>query len=238
MEAALMQLGLSLLAVHEFTGNGIMTINRLRMLTKDSIDHLIKQIHRDNQGTGLTFASQQHIHAIHFRANRMHIIGAPYDVDDINEPLAEMWSESKKAEQEAARTVTDLVKIPEAFKKESKWRIWIESVVTYLHSKIGQASITLAYKVREHDLAPPNQVYNTVHEQLVNMAILYDPEYNTNNGIIYDLLQSLTLNGPAWSWISGYQQNRDGRGAWKALVAYYKGDAMQMRSKQECYDAI
>ena len=235
-----MRLGLSLLAAREFTGNGIMTINRLRTLTEDSLDRLIKQIHRDNQGAGLfiPFASQQHIHAIRFWANRMHIIGAPYDVDDIDEPLAEMWSESKKAEQEAARTVTDLVKIPEAFKKESKWRVWKESVVTYLHSKIGQASIPLAYIVRERDLAPPNQVYNTVHEQLVNMAILYGPEYNTNNGVVYDLLQSLTLNGPAWSWISGYQQNRDGRGAWKALIAYYEGDAMQTRSKQECYDAI
>ncbi|MFO0446496.1 MAG: hypothetical protein ACK524_11600 [Planctomyces sp.] len=100
MEAALMRLGLSLLAAREFTGNGIMTINRLRTLTEDSLDRLIKQIHRDNQGAGLfiPFASQQHIHAIRFWANRMHIIGAPYDVDDIDEPLAEMWSGSKKAE--------------------------------------------------------------------------------------------------------------------------------------------
>jgi len=48
----------------------------------------------------------------------------------------------------------------------------------------------------------------------------------------------LTLNGPAWSWVSAYQRSRDGRAAWKALITYYEGDAMKMRSKQQCYDAI
>jgi hypothetical protein len=61
---------------------------------------------------------------------------------------------------------------------------------------------------------------------------------NTNNGMVYDLLQSLTLNGPAWSWVNAYQRNRDGRGAWKSLVTYYEGGAMQTHSKQECYEAI
>jgi hypothetical protein len=168
----------------------------------------------------------------------MHIIHAPYNVNDINEPLAEMCFESMKVEQEATQAPEDLIKIPEAFKKDSKWHVWKESVVIYLHSKIGQASIPLAYIVRECDLALPNAVYSTVHEQWANMVILYGPEYNTNNGVAYDLLQSLTLNGPVRSWMSGYKQNRDGRGAWKALITYYKGVAMQTHSKQECFNAI
>jgi hypothetical protein len=79
--------------------------------------------------------------------------------------------------------------------------------------------------------------YSTVHDQLVNQAILRGAEYNANNGAVYDLLQSLTLNGPAWSWINSFQCNRDGRGAWQSL-SYYEGDAMQTCSKQECYEAI
>jgi hypothetical protein len=35
-----------------------------------------------------------------------------------------------------------------------------------------------------------------------------------------------------------FQCTRDSRGAWKALLAYYEGDAMQIRTKQECYQAI
>ena len=240
MEAALMRLGFSLLAAREFTGNGISNLNRLRTLTEEALDRLIKQIHRDNQGAGLfiPFASQQHVHAIRFWANRMHIIGSPFSIEDVNEPLAEMWGESMKIEREASQAPADLIKVPEPFKKETKWRTWKESVLTYLNSKQGQALIPLSYIIREKDIPERNVIYQTVHDQLVNKAILYGPEYNRNNGIVYDLLQSLTLNGPAWSWISGFQGNRDGRGAWKSLVAYYEGDAMQTRSKQECYDAI
>jgi len=240
MEAALMRLGLSQLAAREFTGNGMNTLHRLRTLSEDALGRLIKQIHRDNQGAGLfiPFASQEHIHAIRFWANCMHIISSPYNIEAIDEPLAELWSESMKAEKEAADIQGDIIKAPEPFKKDTKWRTWKESVITYLHSKQGQASIPLAYIVREHDLPGPQIIYPMVHDQLVNKAILYGPEYNLNNGIVYDLLQSLTLNGPAWSWISGFQSNRYGRGAWKSLIAYYEGNAMQTRSKQECYDAI
>jgi hypothetical protein len=38
MFAALMRLGLSEVAVGEFTGNGITNMNRLRMLTEESLD--------------------------------------------------------------------------------------------------------------------------------------------------------------------------------------------------------
>jgi hypothetical protein len=82
------------------------------------------------------------------------------------------------------------------------------------------------------------QVYAITHEELVTCAIFFGPEFNINNGTVYDFLQSLTLNGPAWSWINSYQRARNGRAAWKALVAYYKGDAMRTRSKQDCYQMI
>jgi hypothetical protein len=70
MIAALMRLGLSQLAGLEFTDNGITMMNHLRMQTEESLDRLIKQIHRDNQGAGLfiPFASQQYQHAICFWA--------------------------------------------------------------------------------------------------------------------------------------------------------------------------
>jgi hypothetical protein len=61
MEAALMRLGFSQVAVCEFNGNGITNLNRLRTLSEDSLDRLIKQIHQDFQGEGLfiPFAPQQ-----------------------------------------------------------------------------------------------------------------------------------------------------------------------------------
>jgi hypothetical protein len=241
MRAALVRLGLTAIAAAEFTDNSITNMNRLCAMTEDDLERFIKQLTHDNHGgAGLVipFTSQQLIHAIRFWANRMYILGVPYDIALVNEPLAEAWNESRKAEAEAAEAPDDLVKKPEPFKKDTKWRPWKESVITYLHSKTGQAAIPLAYIVREFDQGIPGAIYSTVHEQLVNQAIHHGPEYNTNNGIVYDLLQLLTLNGPAWSWISGFQHSRNGRGAWKALIEFYEGDAMQMRSKQQCYDSI
>jgi hypothetical protein len=96
----------------------------------------------------------------------------------------------------------------------------------------------LSYIIRENDVPQVHLTYVTVHEQLVNCAILHGSEYNTNNGMVYDLLQSLTLNGPAWTWINAFQSARDGRSAWKSLMNFYEGDSAKMRNKQECYDAI
>lgn len=206
MRAALMHLELSHLPATEITN---INMNRLRLLIEALLEELIKQIHRDNQGAGhiIPFALQQYLHAIRFWANRMNIIGLPYDVNDINKPRAEMWVESMKMKKEAANTPGNMVKMPEAFKKDTKWKQWKESVLTCLHSKSGQANIPLAFIVRENDLPAPGTIYATVHDQLVESAILHGTEYNTNNGMVYDLLQSLTLNGPAWSWVNACQRN-------------------------------
>jgi hypothetical protein len=174
---------------------------RLRLLNEDGLDRLIKQIHRDNQGAGLfiPFFSQESVHAIHFWVNRMYILGLPYKLDQVTEEYATLWNQARKSEKEATRTTSalDLVKQPDPFKKETKWRQWKESMTTYLHSKIGHAGLPLAYIIREQDVPNYNKVFSMVHDQLVECAILTGPEYNINNGLVYDLLQSLTLNGPA-----------------------------------------
>jgi hypothetical protein len=46
----------------------------------------------------------------------------------------------------------------------------------------GQASLPLAYIVREYNLPLPNVQYAMTHVQLVACAILQGPEYNVNNG--------------------------------------------------------
>jgi hypothetical protein len=144
----------------------------------------------------------------------------------------------EKEEKDIAKTTADLIKAPEAFKKETKWRPWKESVLTYLNAQPGQAHIPLAYIIRERDHPLPDVNYTTMHEELVQGTVLRGTEFNANNGKVYDFLQSLTLNGPAWPWINSFQRTRNGRGAWKALLGYYEGDAMQTRTKQECYQAI
>mmetsp|Transcript_24287 Transcript_24287/g.34812 ORF Transcript_24287/g.34812 Transcript_24287/m.34812 type:complete len:264 (-) Transcript_24287:4728-5519(-) len=207
------------------------------MLATEDLNRLIKQIHRDNQGAGLLipFMSQQYIHALHFWINRQYILGRHYPLETFGVVQAMYWSERMKAETVAA---TDIIKAPEHFKKDTKWKSWMESVTTYLHSKTGQAGVPLAAILRDHDLPISGTMYATAHDELVDASILVGPEFAINNGVIYYLLHSLTLNGPAWSWVQGFQRTRNGRATWKALLGYYEGDSMQTRSKQEAYNSI
>jgi hypothetical protein len=146
---ALMRLGLFELAANELLDNGTTNLNKLRCLTADALDMLIKQIHHDNQGQGLfiPFFSQQYVRAIRFWTGSMHILGMPYQIDVVTEELAKAWNEKIKIKLEASKVPSELVKIPEAFKKDFMWHTWKESVVTYLHSKISQASLPPAYLI-------------------------------------------------------------------------------------------
>jgi len=178
------------------------------MLPKDGLERLIKQMHGGVQGGAgifLPFFTQELIHSIHFWCNRMHIIRVPYGVEQVTEELLLNWNQGRKSEIEASKAPQDMVKQPDALKKETKWKQWKESMFTYLHSKTGQSSLPLAYIVRENDALNHANVYTTVHDQLVECAILTGPEFNINNGLVYDLLQSLTINGQAWAWINAFQ---------------------------------
>jgi hypothetical protein len=50
MEQALIRLGTSQAAATEFINNGITSLERLRMLSKDGLERLIKEMHRGVQG--------------------------------------------------------------------------------------------------------------------------------------------------------------------------------------------
>jgi hypothetical protein len=68
---------------------------------------------------------------------------------------------------------------------------------------MGQPHILLAYVIRDLEEPTPAQIYTTLHEELVQGAVLFGTEFDANNGKVYDFLQSLTLNGPTWPWIKG-----------------------------------
>jgi hypothetical protein len=134
MEQALMCLGLTEIAAREFTDNGINSLDRLRLLMTDGLDRLIKQIHRDNQGAGLfiPFFSQRSIHSIHFWTNCMYILGIPYELNQVTKELPTVWNRACKSEIEAVKAMNnlDIVKQPEHFKKETKWKQWKEGLLT------------------------------------------------------------------------------------------------------------
>ncbi len=53
LKVAFIRLGLTDVAAREFMENGVTSIHQLRVLSKDALIRLIKQIHRDQGGAGL-----------------------------------------------------------------------------------------------------------------------------------------------------------------------------------------
>jgi hypothetical protein len=111
-------------------------------------------------------------------------------------------------------------------------------VLTNQNAQLGHAHIPLAYIIHKQDHPVPGMIYTMMHEELVQSTVLHGTKFIAKNGNVYDFLQSLAHKGPAWPWINSFQCTRNDRGAWKALLAYYEGDAMQTPTKQKCYQAI
>jgi hypothetical protein len=75
-------------------------------------------------------------------------------------------------------------------------------------------------------------------DEKIGRTMLAGPQFNADNATIYDLLKSLASSGPLQPFIRPYEPARNGRGAWKALRAYYEGDSMKARQKTSAYASI
>jgi len=63
-------------------------------------------------------------------------------------------------------------------------------------------------------------------------------EYEDDNGRVFDLLKSWTVNGPAWTWMRSFNTTRNGRRAWLSLINHFEGDAQRDKVKDQAYAAI
>ncbi len=78
-------------------------------------------------------------------------------------------------------------------------------------------------------------VYENEHQRHIAIAPIQGLEFEEDNGKVFDTLKSLTLNGPAWTWMCNFNASRNGRAA---LTTYYEGDAQKDRIKDNAYAAI
>jgi hypothetical protein len=137
-----------------------------------------------------------------------------------------------------AKEEDTIVKAPAEFKAGTKWKSFKEGTIAYLNSIKGTHNIPLAYVIREDEVPPPNQVYQSEHHRLILITPLLGIEFEEDNGKVFDLLKSWTLNGPAWTWMRAYNTTRNGRHAWIALIAHFEGDAQRDQVKDHAYAAI
>lgn len=111
---------------------------------------------------------------------------------------------------------------------------WTEAFQDFLRQVIGVRTIPLCYVTREMDVVPAaapqlanGQPHSTEHgsveEELIARASHDHALFQTDNAKVYFYVEEATRTTAIAASIKPYQRTKDGRGAWKALIAQYAG---------------
>jgi hypothetical protein len=74
---------------------------------------------------------------------------------------------------------------------------------------------------------------------LIATAPLTGHQFDIDNERVYGVIKQLTLEGPAWSYITSIiDQAKNGSQAWLALRAHYEGESFLNKQKEESYKII
>jgi hypothetical protein len=239
-QAALTRIGFPQAAVDGLTANGITTVQDLIRLTDKDTAQILKIIRTGVPPVLVPYIAQKHLNIFCFWVNRRHRLNEPIAAALFTQAALDQYGRLmmfEEQEDDAANTV----KAPSEFKAGGKWKPFKEGTIAYMNSVKGNHNIPLAYVIyviREQEVPDPNAVYQTEHHRLTSITPLVGIEYKEDNGLVFDFLNSWTLNGPAWTWMRSHNATRDGRAAWLPLVAHYKGDAQCDRVKDNAYAAI
>ncbi len=125
--------------------------------------------------------------------------------------------------------------MPEKFKKASEYKLFEESLETYLGLLRGTGRIPLSYVIRHDEVADPSAIYESKNEQRIALAPLVGPEFNRDNAKVYGIIKQLCLDGPGRAYILPFDRAQNGRGAFLALRGHYEQDSFRNKSKNEAY---
>jgi hypothetical protein len=152
--------------------------------------------------------------------------------------VAEAIKMVNQAKEVALEKDTD-VKAPEIFKLNTKWIVFAETVDTYLNRLKGQGRVPLNYVIRTLDEPKDDVIFATEQELMIATAPLMGDQYDIDNECVFGIIKQLILEGPAWSYITNaINRAKDGREAWLALRAHYKGESFLNKQKEEAYKTI
>ena len=101
-----------------------------------------------------------------------------------------------------------VVKPTTEFKTGTKWKAFKEGSIAYFNGIKGNHNIPLTYVIHDNNVPLPNQVFQSEHQRLVEITPLNGPAFEEDNGKVFDLSKSWTINGLAWTWIRVQKSTR------------------------------
>jgi len=234
-QQALTRLGFTQESSAALGANGLTSTEDLIDLTDKDVEQILKIIRTGPPPVAVPYLAQKRLNTFCFWAKRRNRLGEPINAALFTPQVLEQYT--------AMMTMTSKehdtgIKTPGEFKKETKWKTFKEGLLAYLNALKGKHNIPLAYIIKENENPQANQAYQTEHHRLIALTPLIGVEYDEDNGRVFDILKSLLVNGPAWTWMRAYNNTRNGRQAWISLVTHFEGDARRDRVKDMAYASI
>jgi uncharacterized membrane protein YgcG len=126
-------------------------------------------------------------------------------------------------------------KMPEKMKSTLNVRAAVEDIKNYLETTLGISGAPLAYITRE-SVDPVDGDYgdNEFNErEMIMRAPHTPPYYEPDNTSVWMLMRSVLYDTDGWSWISQFEANKNGRGAYMATIDHYLGKTSRSRIKMQ-----
>ena len=231
-QQALLRLGFNQDSSAALNANGLTTTEDLIDLEEKDVEQTLKIIRTGPPPMAVPYLAQKRLNTFCFWAKRRNRVGESIQAQLFTPQVLEQYSTMMTLTSKEDDTG---IKAPSEFKKDSKWKTFKESLIAYLNSLKGKHNIPLAYVIREDEKPQPNQIFQTEHHRLIAITPLLGIEYDKDNGRVFDILKSLLVNGPAWTWMRAFNSTRNGRSAWLSLVTHFEGDAHRDRVKDKAY---
>ena len=235
--AALSRIGFNAQAIAALQANGLDGVRDLINLEPKDVEEVLKIVRTGLPPLAVPFLAQRRLNIFCFWATRRNRLGEAIEPALFTQSTIETYG-TMMSISSASADEENIVKAPAEYKTGSKWKAFKEGTIAYLNGVKGRHDIPLAYIIREDAVPLPNQVYLSEHQRLIAITPLQGVEYEDDNGRVFDLLKSWTLNGPAWTWMRAHNSTRNGRQAWLSLIAHFEGDAQRDRVKDNAYASL
>jgi hypothetical protein len=236
-QGALTRLGFNADSSAALNANGITSVRDLINLDSKDVEHILKIIRTGPPPVPVPYLAQKRLNIFCYWATRRDCLNETIDAARFNDAAMTQYG-SMMTLSEQAKDEDLIMKPPGEYKTGTKWKAFKEGAIAYLNCVKGKHDIPLAYVIRENEIPQVNHVYQSEHHHLIEVTPLVGAEFEEDNGRVFDLLKSWTVNGPAWTWMRSQNAIRNGRQAWLAIVNHFEGEAQRDRVKDNAYAAI
>lgn len=149
--------------------------------------------------------------------------------------------ETHKKRLERDDEESGIIELPE-LKGHSNWTTYRDKFLSNLAIMMGVRHTPLTYVVDESDRPRITRATAYFEVELINLAdddfyarntTHHGPQYAEDNSKVWLLLKKSLLGCQPFHHIDEFERNRNGRGAWLALKAYYEGEDFINKTIQE-----